>query len=190
MAQGADGIWRAEVDHARHGTLYGFRVWGRNWSFDPAWKPGSAAGFLTDRDADLNHFNPNKVLFDPYAREVTHNPMSQVVLDAGADRGVFGSGPVPWRGRPGREADTARYAPKGVVIEDTTRTGTHPGHPEEDNAIYEAHVKNMTLHPSSARLETCSPTRRGSPGCPTFPTTCAAPTPAPPSWPPTCGRSA
>lgn len=169
MARGADGVWRAEVDRARHGTLYGFRVWGRNWPYDEAWRPGSTAGFVSDRDEDLNHFNPNKVLFDPYAREVTHNTMSAAVTEAGGDRGVFGSGPVPWRGRPGREVDTARYAPKGVVIEDSTRTGAHPRHPEEDNAIYEAHVKNLTMHPSSARLGELLARTPGFEGLPNIP---------------------
>lgn len=152
MARGSDNVWRAEVDGARHGTLYGFRVWGENWPHDDAWTPGSTTGFVSDRDEQLNHFNPNKVLFDPYAREVSHSTMSTLVEEVGGDRGMFGSGPVPWHGRPGREADTARVAPKGVVIEDATNTGRHPRHPEEDNAIYEAHVKNLTMHPSSATL--------------------------------------
>ena len=147
MAAGADGVWRARVEGARHGTLYGFRVWGENWPYQDGWTPGSTVGWLADRDEQLNHFNPNKVLFDPYAREVTHNPMS-----VGPQRAWFGSGPVDVDGRPGRTIDTAHIAPKGVVVEDDTSYGTHPRHPEEDNAIYEAHVKNLTLHPSSVRL--------------------------------------
>ena len=147
MALGEDGVWRAKVHGARHGTLYGFRVWGSNWPHVAGWEPGSVAGFVADRDDELNHFNPNKVLFDPYAREVTHNPMG-----VGAERAWFGSGPVDVDGRPGRTVDTARIAPKAVVIEDDTSFGSHPKHPEEDNAIYEAHVKNLTLHPSAAKL--------------------------------------
>lgn len=147
MAQDADGVWRASVTNARHGTLYGFRVWGSNWPWDEEWAPGSSAGFISDRDEALNHFNPNKVLFDPYAREVTHNPLS-----LGSDAELFGSGPVECRGKPGREWDTASLAPKGVVIEDDTSYGKHLKHPEENNAIYEAHVKNLTMHPSSAKL--------------------------------------
>ncbi len=147
MSQGKDGLWRARVGDARHGALYGFRVWGRNWPYDESWTPGSTAGFVSDRDEDLNHFNPNKVLFDPYAREVTHNPLS-----LGDNQQLLGSGPVEADGRPGREIDTAQVAPKGVVIEDDTATGRFPAFPEEDNAIYEAHVKNLTLHPSSVSL--------------------------------------
>ena len=147
LARGEDGVWRGRVAGARHGTLYGFRAWGENWPWQKGWKPGSTAGFVADRDDELNHFNPNKVLFDPYAREVTHNPMG-----VGPRRAWFGSGPVDVDGRPGRAIDTAHIAPKGVIIEDDTSFGTHPKNPEEDNAIYEAHVKNLTLHPSSVRL--------------------------------------
>lgn len=147
MVQCPDGAWRAEMADARHGTLYGFRVWGRNWAYDEAWAPGGVQGWVADRDDDLNHFNPNKVLFDPYAREVSHNPMAMGAAIAG-----FGSGPVDHEGRPGREYDTARIAPKGVIVEDDTSRGKHPRHPEEDNAIYEAHVKNLTLHPNAARM--------------------------------------
>ena len=147
LAVGGDCVWRARVAGARHGTLYGFRVWGANWPHEDGWTPGSVVGWVTDRDEQLNHFNPNKVLFDPYALEVTHNPMS-----VGTHQARFGSGPIDVDGCPGRTIDTAHIAPKGVVIEDDTDYGAHPRHPEEDNAIYEAHVKNLTLHPYSARL--------------------------------------
>ncbi|MFV0451947.1 MAG: alpha-amylase family glycosyl hydrolase [Propioniciclava sp.] len=152
LERGDDGVWRGEFDRARHGTLYAFRAWGENWLYDEAWVPGSAAGFFRDLDGEHNHFNPNKVLFDPYAREITHTTLSALVDQTGADRGIFGWGPRDWRGRPVREADTARQAPKGIVIEDATGTGRPPRHPEQDHAIYETHVKNLTLHPSTARL--------------------------------------
>ncbi|MGI5952605.1 MAG: alpha-amylase family glycosyl hydrolase, partial [Brooklawnia sp.] len=152
LAKGPDGVWRGAVSGARHGSLYAFRVWGSNWPLVDEWGPGSLAGFVSDRDDDLNHFNPNKVLFDPYAREVTHTPLSRAVIDAGADAAVFASGPYQWRDQVGREVDTGRYAPKGVIIEDSTSFGRFPKHPEEDHAIYEAHVKNLTMHPSSARM--------------------------------------
>jgi isoamylase len=47
---------------------YGYRAWGPNWIFDPSWTEGSQQGFVTDVDADGNHFNPNKLLLDPYAQ--------------------------------------------------------------------------------------------------------------------------
>ena len=148
MVRGADGLWRARVSDARHGALYGYRVWGRNWPYEEGWTPGSTVGFLSDRDEDFNHFNPNKVLFDPYAREVTHNPLSL----GGENQQWLVTGAMEVDGRPGREIDGAQVAPKGVVIEDATGTGRFPQFPEEDNAIYEAHIKNLTLHPSAVSL--------------------------------------
>ena len=152
LARGADGVWRGELRGIGHGTLYGFRCWGRNWPHVPEWAPGSTAGFAADRDTDGNHFNPNKVLFDPYAREITHPPKSPAILEAGGDPIVFTSGEFPHRGRPCRELDSARWAPKGIVVDDESLTGLRPTTPPEDAIIYEAHVKNLTLHPSASRL--------------------------------------
>ena len=55
-------------------------------------------------------------------------------------------------GRPRRELDSGRWAPKGVYIVDTTYYGVRPGLPPEDSLIYEAHVRGLTGHPSSAKL--------------------------------------
>lgn len=152
VARGWDDAWCAQVSGIGAGTLYAFRCWGENWTWDPAWRRGdSPAGFLGDRDYEGNHFNPNKVLFDPYAREITHTPLSRVVGQAGADSSVFGSGSFDYRGRPSREVDTGPWAPKGIVVDDDTPTGRRPQN-TGNTAIYEAHVKNLTLHPSAMRL--------------------------------------
>ena len=55
---------------------YGYRAWGPNWPFETAWTPGSGAGFVTDVDSAGNRFNPNKLLLDPYALEVSHDPLT------------------------------------------------------------------------------------------------------------------
>ncbi|WP_040159048.1 alpha-amylase family glycosyl hydrolase [Nigerium massiliense] len=152
MVRGWDDIWNAQVAGVGPGTLYAFRCWGPNWPYDERWKRGdSKAGFRSDRDEHGNHFNPNKVLFDPYAREITHTPLSRSVVEAGSDSAVFGSGPMRFGTRPSREIDSGRYAPKGVVVDDDTPTGRRPD-AAGNTAIYEAHVKNLTMHPSSARL--------------------------------------
>lgn len=152
MVRGADGAWRALVEGLGDGRLYAFRCWGRNWPYDPAWEPGSGAGFLSDVDPDGNRFNPNKVLFDPYAREVTHAPLDPRIAEGGGDGGCWGTGGDEYRGRPRREADTARWAPKGVVVMDATSPGEHPHSGAHLATVYEAHVKNLTMHPSSVRL--------------------------------------
>ncbi len=152
LTRGDDGVWRGRVAGLGHGELYALRCWGRNWPYDPAWTPGSGAGFRSDVDPDGNRFNPNKVLFDPYAREVTHAPMDPALRARGGDGGCWGTGGDDYHGRPRREADTGRWAPKGVVVVDDTGYGRRPRLPAHKAAVYEAHVKNLTLHPSSARL--------------------------------------
>src|SRR5712691_7053068 len=57
-------------------VYYGYRAWGANWQFDAAWTAGSVSGFISDVDADGNRFNPNKLLLDPFALEVSHNPLT------------------------------------------------------------------------------------------------------------------
>lgn len=152
LAQGEDGCWRAQLSNVGPGDLYGFRVWGSNWDFVDEWTPGSLAGFISDRDESGNHFNPNKVLLDPYAREITHVPMSPQLAKMGVDRTVFATGNGDYQGTPRRQIDSAIYAPKSVVIYDETETGTSPRHGTENTSIYEAHVKNLTMHPSSTTI--------------------------------------
>jgi isoamylase len=57
-------------------VFYGYRAWGPNWPYSPSWTKGSSAGFITDVDGSGNRFNPNKLLFDPYARELSHDPLN------------------------------------------------------------------------------------------------------------------
>lgn len=154
MVPGRDGVWCAAIAGLKHGALYAFRCWGANWRHDPSWRRGgSRAGFKSDLDADGNRFNPNKVLFDPYAREITHTPLSSLVRRAGASAMAFATGPMPYAGRPSREVDTGRIAPKGILVLDETSTGRRPSASAHNNpSIYEAHVKNLTLHPSSSSL--------------------------------------
>ncbi len=153
MAQCEDGCWRAQLRGLAHGSLYGYRVWGRNWIWTKEWKPGSLEGFISDRDEQGNHFNPNKVLIDPYAREITHVPMSPVLKEKGVDRSIFGTGGGMCADRVRRTIDTAQWAPKSVIVDDRTDTGQHPYRNAQDASIYEAHVKNLTMHPSSLHLK-------------------------------------
>ncbi len=152
LAKGEDGIWRGNLQGLQLNALYGFRVWGPNWPFVEEWEPGSEAGFIADLDADGNRFNPNKVLFDPYAREITHNLYTDKLAKLGVNDGVFGTGGDDVNGVPRREIDTAIYAPKGVVIADYTPVTPKPNIPGERTAIYEVSVEQATAHPSTVRL--------------------------------------
>ncbi len=148
-----DGLWRAELTEVGPGALYGYRCWGPNWPYDEAWeRGGSDAGFESDLDEFGNRFNPNKVLFDPYAREISHNVLAPEIEECGLDHGVFGTGGTEHCGRPRRELDTGQAAPKGVIVHDGTAPSDKPKAAPEKAAIYEAHITNLTKHPSSSSL--------------------------------------
>ncbi|MGC5614802.1 alpha-amylase family glycosyl hydrolase [Georgenia sp. Z1491] len=165
--RGHDGIWRARVEGAGHGTLYGYRVWGPGFEPHEDWsRGGSAAGFSADHDEVGNRFNPNKVLLDPYAREITHNLSSSLIEAEGGTPEDFAGGPDTHaqHGRPRREVDTGRIAPKGIVVVDETSFGTHPHLLSEGTSIYEGHTHAMTAHPSVTTLGDDLAGRRGFSG--------------------------
>ena len=161
MARGADDVWRARLADVPAGTFYGFRCWGPNWPYSPEWRRGgSDAGFVCDVDGSGNRFNPNKLLFDPYARELSHDRETPALKEIhGHDAGMYGSGGGPYAGRglhlppvPRREFDTGPWAPKAIVVQDATSFGTKPRIAQKNAVIYEAHVRGLTRHRSSARL--------------------------------------
>ncbi len=154
LERGPDDIWRAELAGVPGKTLYAFRVWGPNWPYDPAWKRGgSSAGFIADVDAQGHRFNPNKVLFDPYARELSHDKSSHAMVARGLDGKMYGTGGDLYQGKPRREYDTGPWVPKGVAFVDETYTGARPGVASRDAIVYETHVRGLSAHPSSMRLE-------------------------------------
>ncbi|MDT8855674.1 glycogen debranching protein GlgX [Paracoccaceae bacterium Fryx2] len=118
-------VWHIHVGGMTPGTLYGFRAHG---PYAPE------AG---------HRFNPNKLLIDPYARQL--------------------SGRLKWSdalmgykiGSPRADLsfdtrDSAFAVPKSVVVDATFNWGgdTPPRVPAADSVIYEAHVKGLTaLHP-------------------------------------------
>ncbi|MDB5050820.1 MAG: glycogen debranching enzyme [Fibrobacteres bacterium] len=161
MAKGGDDIWRAKLSAVPAGALYGYRCWGPNWDTAAGWTRGnSMAGFKTDVDASGNRFNPNKLLIDPYASEFSHDRETPEMTETfGHNAAMYGSGPAPYTGVADRhppvarrEFDTGPWAPKAILIHDRTSFGRKPRIPQKDAIIYEAHVKGMTRHPSSAKL--------------------------------------
>jgi glycogen operon protein len=130
MACCADGIWRARLCGVSQGCLYGYRAWGPNWRYDPAWaRGGSRSGFVSDVDAAGNRFNPNKLLIDPYAREISHEKLCPQMLADGDDAGCYGTGgadidpgqvylgPLAWRQPTGWE-----QLPRGQGLASTPLT--------------------------------------------------------------------
>ena len=160
----SDDIWRAKVAGIGAGTLYAFRAWGPNWEYSEEWNRGnSSAGFKKDYDASGNRFNPNKVLFDPYAKEISHDKshpdvLAMVTGGTGSDGTanpavIYSTGEVnKVNGMASRYFDTGKYAPKAVVVDDNTVFGKKPQIPQEKAIIYEAHARGITKHESSASL--------------------------------------
>jgi isoamylase len=180
MARGPDDIWRAKLADLPDGTYYAFRVWGPNWPWHEDWKRGnSSAGFVADYstpngtltasnlgDYDVYRFNPNKVLHDPYAYELSHDTENPYLLAAGERGEIFGtsgadvdpshvySGPsTDHLPRDRRDVDTGPWAPKGIILEVQPYTGRRSFVDQKDQFIYEAHVRGLSAHPSSMSLE-------------------------------------
>jgi glycogen operon protein len=116
-------------------VFYGYRAWGPNWPYNSSWAKGSVAGFITDVDASGNRFNPNKLLFDPYALELSHDPINP----SNRDPRVFASGASS------RTLDSGLKAPKAIVLRsDTSGVGAKPTRAQKDDIIYEVHVRGLT----------------------------------------------
>ncbi len=139
---GAGTPWAADVSHAQLAAVglgsvvyYGYRAWGPNWPKDPAWTKGSSAGFVADVDGSGNRFDPNKLLIDPYTREISHDPLQPGALSSS-----------PYSTGPSRAQDDGPQASKSVVVApDTTSTGAAPSRPFKDDVIYEVNVRGLTM---------------------------------------------
>ncbi len=130
MAGPRKGIWHLLVRHITEQQTYGFRAAGR-------WSPNEGC-----------RFNDNKLLVDPYAREIRGEvKWSPALYDySGSD------GRDSWQYN---ELDSHGCVPLSVVRDDyfDWQSVVRPGSLQksgtsEDDIIYEAHVKGFTrLHP-------------------------------------------
>ncbi|OJT25529.1 glycogen debranching enzyme [Archangium sp. Cb G35] len=132
-------------------VYYGYRAWGPNWTYNSTWTKGSSVGFVSDVDAQGNRFNPNKLLMDPYALEISHDPINPNNTD----------GTLYATGATHRLKDSGAAAAKGVVLApDTTSYGTKPTRALKDDVIYEVHVRGLTQGDSS--ITSCRGTYAGA----------------------------
>jgi isoamylase len=116
-------------------VYYGYRAWGPNWPYSASWTKGSSAGFISDVDASGNRFNPNKVLLDPYALEISQDPLN-ALNQVGS---IFASGATY------RAIDSGPYASKGIVLPASGQsTGAKPTRAQKDDVIYEVNVRGLT----------------------------------------------
>jgi glycogen operon protein len=120
-----DEVWHGYLPEARPGTVYGYRVHG---PYEPA------AG---------HRFNPNKLLIDPYAR--------QLVGEIKWDPAVFGyTLDSPDKDLSFDERDSSPFMPKCRVIDPAFTWGgeRRPQVPWERTIVYEMHVRGYTMrHP-------------------------------------------
>ena len=147
MTKGANNVWAASVPVSTltaagvTGTVYyGYRAWGPNWTYNSGWTKGSSLGFASDVDASGNRFNPNKLLLDPYALEVSHDAQTP----SNQDGSVYASGAT------NRLKDSGLVAPKGMVLAgDTQSVGTKPTRAFKDDIVYEVHLRGFTMNDTS-----------------------------------------
>lgn len=151
MEKDSNNYWRITLNGNLKNAIYAFRLWGPNWEYSDEWqRGGSSIGFISDCDENGNRFNPNKVVFDPYAKEITHDPSNKdALLHSPSTEKPYNALST---GADFRNYDTGKIAPKGYIISDSTSYGTKPGIPQKDAIIYEAHVRGITKHSSTANL--------------------------------------
>jgi isoamylase len=141
---GTGGVWSVTLPTATLSSLgltgtiyYGYRAWGPNWPYNAAGPRVQQLGFVSDVDASGNRFNPNKLLLDPYALEMSHDPTTPTMTN----------GTIYASGAPTATSTAARSAPKGIVLAgDTQSIGTKPTRALKDDVVYEAHVRGLTMN--------------------------------------------
>ncbi len=110
MPESEAGVWHGYLEGAAPGLVYGYRVFG-------TYAPNQG-----------HRFNPNKVLLDPYARQIVGQYRGQ--LDFAVDN----------------PTDTAAIALKSRVVHEPYDWGQDapPRVPTSETIIYELHVKGFT----------------------------------------------
>ena len=143
MEKGADHIWRAKIQTTAPKVYYGYRAWGPNWKRVPEWVRGSEHGFVSDTDSSGNYFNPNKLLIDPYALELSHTRK-----DNASSYQIDGTN---------RNANNGADAPKSLVVEKLTTTeaakSTQAAFAGE--VVYQLHIQGFTGNGVN-NIETCN----------------------------------
>jgi len=110
MKKGENDIWQTSVKDyilncKQKPVYYGFRVFGKNWEYSENFEPGTNIGFVSKVDTLSNRFNPGKIAYDPYARELSH-----IASEVNPGLNMFRSGSNF------HLIDNAKYAPKSVYL--------------------------------------------------------------------------
>ena len=126
-------IWKTSVplEKLENGTkpvYYGYRVFGPNYS--------SQDGFKELVDDKGNRFNPNKLAFDPYSKELSHLPSDN---PKGEDAFIVSD--------ENYLEDNAKYAPKSVFsIPKETIIPKASQRALVDEVIGEVHIKDLSIN--------------------------------------------
>ena len=125
LPEQTDQVWHGYLPEARPGLLYGYRVHG---PYEPA---------------NGLRFNPNKLLLDPYAKQI-HGTLKW--SDAHFGYRIGGKQEDLSFDR----RDSAAGMPKSMVIDPAFTWGSDraPHIPWHESVIYEAHVKGFTMRHS------------------------------------------
>jgi len=121
LPENTNGVWHGHLPEAHPGLLYGYRVHG---PYEPE---------------HGHRFNPNKLLLDPYARDIVgelHLTDAHFGYRVGSARGD----------RSFDRRDNARSMPKCRLVDDNFHWGDDrpPRHALCDSVIYELHVKGFS----------------------------------------------
>jgi len=143
---------------------YGYRAWGSNWPYASGWNPDTnpGAGFVADVDSSGARFNPNKLLLDPYALEMSHDYTST----PSQDPTVFASGVSASGGTADRLKNSERAAPKGIVAMPygagwaALNFGAKPSRAQKDDVIYEVQLRGLSKNDTAAG--SCAGTYQGA----------------------------
>ncbi len=117
-------------------VYYAYRVFGPNWQYSSNYQKDKSAGFKSLFDENGNRFNPNKLAFDPYSKELSHlpsdNPQGEGAFVISKDNYL---------------EDKAKYAPKSVfTIENETLIPKASSRPLTDEIIGEVHIKDLSIN--------------------------------------------
>lgn len=112
---------------------YGYRVFGANYEYTENWTPGSKEGFKSKLDHSNNRFNPNKLAYDPYSKELSH-----LHLDVSKDLDMFRSNELHFE-------DNQTIAPKSVFkITPEVEIQKTSIRALTNEIIGEVHIKSLT----------------------------------------------
>ena len=139
MKKSENDIWTTTVKDyilncKKAPVFYGFRVFGANWKYEENFESGGNVGIKSKFDEKGNRFNPNKIAYDPYSKELSHMPS-----DVNPGFNMFRSGANF------HLIDNSKWAIKSIFrpMDDITIAKVPP-RPFNSEVIGEVHIKDLT----------------------------------------------